>query len=118
MGFLPLMHDDAINHEHRESIANKKTIRARTTRTIVGAAPSSYLSVIETRAQIAAQRLDELIATHLIPTEFRRADDFDAHFTSRREAAAPVSRVSHRQGRATRHRSRLRQWRLRTVRAQ
>ncbi|MDM2496748.1 DUF262 domain-containing protein [Mycobacteroides abscessus] len=78
--------DNGIDHEHRESIVNKTTISARTNRIIGGAAPSSYLSVIETRAQIAAQRLDELVATHLIPAEFLRADDFDAYFSFRRES--------------------------------
>lgn len=78
--------DNGIDHEHRESIVNKTTISARTNRTIGGTAPSSYLSVIETRAQIAAQRLDELVATHLIPAEFLRADYFDAYFGFRREA--------------------------------
>ena len=78
--------DNGIDHEHRESIVNKTTISARTNRTIGGAAPSTYLSVIETRAQIAAQRLDELVATHLIPAEFLRADDFGAYFTFRRES--------------------------------
>lgn len=78
--------DNGIDHEHRESIVNKTTISARTNRTIGGAAPSSYLSVIETRAQIAAQRLDELVTTHLIPAKFLRADDFDAFFSFRREA--------------------------------
>jgi len=78
--------DNGIDHEHRESIVNKTTISARTNRIIGGAAPSSYLSVIETRAQIAAQRLDELVATHLIPAEFLRADGFDAYFSFRRES--------------------------------
>lgn len=78
--------DNGIDHEHRESIVNKTTISARTNRTIGGAAPSSYLSVIESRAQIESGRLDELVRTHLIPAEFLRSDDFDAYFSSRREA--------------------------------
>src|SRR5690606_26508126 len=57
----------------------------RTNRTIGGAAPSSYLSVIETKAQIDASRLDELLATHLVPSEHLRSDDFAAYFAARRE---------------------------------
>lgn len=75
-----------IDDEHRESIVNKTTISARTNRTIGGAAPSAYLPVVESRAQIDAPRLDELIATHRIQPEFLRADDFDGYFRTRRES--------------------------------
>lgn len=78
--------DNGIDDEHRESIVNKTTISARTNRTIGGAAPSSYLAIIETRAQIEPSRLDELVSSHLIPADHLRADDFDAYFASRREA--------------------------------
>jgi hypothetical protein len=78
--------DNGIDDEHRESIVNKTTISARTNRTIGGAAPSSYLAVIESRAQIKGARLDELLATHLIPAEYLRADAFDTYFAARRES--------------------------------
>ncbi len=78
--------DTGIDGEHRESIINKTTISARTNRTIGGAAPSSYLQVIETRAQLESQRLDELLGTHLVPADLLRADDFDGYFTARRES--------------------------------
>jgi hypothetical protein len=78
--------DNGIDDEHRESIVNKTTISARTNRTIGGAAPSSYLTVIESRAQIKGARLDELLATHLIPAEHLRADAFDTYFAARRES--------------------------------
>lgn len=77
---------NGIDAEHRESIVNKTTISARTNRTIGGVAPSSYLSVIESRAQIESQHLDGLIATHLIPPGFLRQDDFDSYFRARRES--------------------------------
>ncbi|MEX2660054.1 MAG: DUF262 domain-containing protein [Acidimicrobiales bacterium] len=77
--------DNGIDDEHRESIVNKTTISARTNRTIGGAAPSSYLNVIESRAQIEAERLDELLGTHLVPSEHLRSDDFDSYFAARRE---------------------------------
>jgi hypothetical protein len=78
--------DNGIDDEHRESIVNKTTISARTNRTIGGAAPSSYLTVIESRAQIKGARLDELLATHLIAAEYLRADAFDTYFAARRES--------------------------------
>jgi hypothetical protein len=77
--------ENGIDDEHRESIINKTTISARTNRTIGGAAPSSYLQVIESRAQIDSDRLDELTGTHLIPAARLRADDFDGYFRDRRE---------------------------------
>lgn len=78
--------DNGIDDERRESIVNKTTISARTNRTIGGVAPSWYLRTVESRAQIAAERVDELLASHLIPAQKLRADDFDAYFAVRREA--------------------------------
>ncbi len=78
--------DTGIDDEHRESIINKTTISARTNRTIGGAAPSSYLKVIESRAQLESPRLDELLGTHLVPADMLRTDDFDGYFKARRES--------------------------------
>lgn len=78
--------DTGIDDEHRESIINKTTISARTNRTIGGAAPSSYLKVIESRAQLESSRLDTLLGTHLVPADLLRADDFDGYFKARRES--------------------------------
>lgn len=78
--------DTGIDDEHRESIINKTTISARTNRTIGGAAPSSYLKVIESRAQLESPRVDELLGTHLVPADMLRADDFEGYFKARRES--------------------------------
>ncbi|PWJ26216.1 hypothetical protein ATK17_2363 [Branchiibius hedensis] len=78
-------YDMNIDDEHRESIVNKTTISARTNRTIGGAAPSAYLAVIESRAQLEPARLDSLLATHLVPAELLRKDDFNGYFNARRE---------------------------------
>ena len=75
-----------IDDERRESIVNKTTISARTNRTIGGVAPSSYLSVIESQAQVGAHELDKLLTTHLVPSEHLRADAFDLYFVARRES--------------------------------
>jgi hypothetical protein len=77
--------DHGIDDEHRESIVNKTAISATTNRTIGGAAPSSYLAVIEKKAQIDAARLDELVEAHLVPANLLRDDDFDEYFAGRRE---------------------------------
>lgn len=78
--------DNGVDDEHRESIVNKTTISARTNRVIGGVAPSSYLAVIESRAQIDCEQLDALVTTHLIAPVDLRANDFDAYFAARREA--------------------------------
>lgn len=77
--------DHGIDDEHRESIVNKTAISAVTNRTIGGAAPSSYLGVIEKRAQISSDRVDALLECHMVPTVELRADDFDGFFSARRE---------------------------------
>lgn len=77
--------DHDIDDEHRESIVNKTAISATTNRTIGGAAPSIYLAVIEKKAQIGAERLNELIEAHLVPANLLRSDDFDGYFAERRE---------------------------------
>ncbi|HMM48985.1 MAG TPA: hypothetical protein PKE32_05165, partial [Miltoncostaeaceae bacterium] len=48
-------------------------------------APADYLAAIERKAQIDADRLDALLATHLVPAEHLRANDFAAFFAARRE---------------------------------
>lgn len=78
-------HENGIDDERRESIVNKTAISAVTNRTIGGAAPSSYLSVIEKKAQIAPDQLDGLLDGHLVPPPLLRADDFDTFFVVRRE---------------------------------
>lgn len=74
-----------IDAERRESIVNKTAIAASTNRTILGASPSSYLGVIEKKAQIDSDRLDTLLEAHLVPAESLRTDDFDEFFVERRE---------------------------------
>ena len=77
--------DNGIDDERRESIVNKTAISAVTNRTIGGSAPSSYLDVIEKRAQISSDRLDTLLDHHLVPSAYLRSDDFDNFFATRRE---------------------------------
>lgn len=74
-----------IDDERRESIVNKSAITARSNRAIGGSPPSSYLETVESRAQISAARLDELLDGHLVTASFLRDDDFDGFFADRRE---------------------------------
>src|SRR5699024_8756571 len=77
--------ENGIDDEHRESIVNKTAVSARTNRTIGGRAPSNYLSLIERNAQISAEQIDEVLASHLIDANCLRKDDFDGFFSNRRE---------------------------------
>ncbi|MCT9625762.1 DUF262 domain-containing protein [Pseudarthrobacter equi] len=77
--------DQGIDDERRESIVNKTTISARTNRVIGGVAPSSYLTVVESRAKIDTKRLDEILETHLIPAANLRSNHFSSFFAGRRE---------------------------------
>lgn len=77
--------EHGIDDERRESIVNKTAISAVTNRTIGGVAPSSYLGLIESKAQISPDSLDALLEAHLVPAELLRQDDFDAYFAERRE---------------------------------
>ena len=77
--------ENGIDDEHRESIVNKTAVSARTNRTIGGRAPSNYLSLIERNAQISAEQIDEVLASHLIDANCLREDDFDGFFSNRRE---------------------------------
>jgi|GEM_PF-2399054 len=74
-----------IDDERRESIVNKSAITARTNRAIGGSPPSSYLETVESRAQISAARLGELLDGHLVTASLLRDDDFDGFFADRRE---------------------------------
>jgi hypothetical protein len=77
--------ENGVDAEHRESIINKTAISARTNRAIGGAAPSTYLSFIETKAQISSAALDLLLTSHLVPADLLRADKFEEYFAGRRE---------------------------------
>lgn len=77
--------ENGIDDEHRESIVNKTAISARTNRIIGGAAPSRYLHKIERDAGIAADTLNNNLASHLIDARALRHDNFAEFFATRRE---------------------------------
>lgn len=68
-----------------DSILNKTPLAAATNRAIGGVAPTEYLLRVQSRAQLEADAVDGIIATHGIDTEALRRDDFDAHLSHRRE---------------------------------
>lgn len=66
------------------SIVNKTPLAADTNRAIGGEAPSRYLERVSSRSGLNPEALDSVLVTHGINPEALRADDFDSHFTSRK----------------------------------
>ena len=72
--------------DRRESVVNKTAISFATNRAIGGRAPSDYLPVLEKKASIGPERLDEILLKHRIRPEHLRTDDFNAFFEARNSA--------------------------------
>lgn len=70
----------------RESIVNKTAISAATNRTIGGRAPSSYLKLLQEKAETTEGELRKRVEQHHVDFDLLRADDFDAYFTARQQA--------------------------------
>ncbi|MBE9048529.1 DUF262 domain-containing protein [Pleurocapsales cyanobacterium LEGE 10410] len=77
---------NGIKPEVYNSIVNKTPLSKMSNISIGGDAPSAYLKKIEDKKGIAADRLDEILKTHLINPELLRNDDFEAFFESRMNA--------------------------------
>lgn len=79
--------DHGIPKARYDSVVNKTPLSFRTNRIIGGIAPSEYLTKLEAGARkdraISNTELDGYLATHCIPIEALRADDFDAFMNGR-----------------------------------
>jgi hypothetical protein len=69
-----------------DCIINKTPISGKTNRIIGRKAPSAYLVRLQKEADIAADRMDEILRSHLIEPEQARSDDFEAFFAARASA--------------------------------
>lgn len=65
------------------SIVNKTPLTYRTNREIGGAAPSKYLSKIETKGQVTPAVLDTYLKSHFLNVSYCRTDNFDAFIIER-----------------------------------
>lgn len=74
-----------VSPERRESVVNKTAISAATNRSIGGRSPKEYMPSLATRAGVSDQRINDIVATHLIDGEDLRAADFDGFFDRRAE---------------------------------
>jgi hypothetical protein len=87
---------NGIDRNRQESIVNKTAISFDTNRVIGGKSPAEYVKVLERRAGIEGEALDDVLATHLLDPDALRAADFDAFFKHRR--AALISLISEAMG--------------------
>jgi hypothetical protein len=78
--------NNGIESQRCDSIVNKTPISATTNRIIGGRAPSTYLARLQKDASIKPERMDQILATHVIVPELLRADDFDRFFQQRAQA--------------------------------
>lgn len=67
------------------SIVNKTAISARTNRSIGGRAPSIYLNTLQNNANMSIEDMNGILASHRVPAEPLRADDFNQFFADRAE---------------------------------
>ncbi len=69
-----------------DSLINKTPLSAKTNRAIGGHPPSQYLSRVHRQAGIEANRMDEILQSHLIDPDALRSDDFVTFFQQREHA--------------------------------
>ena len=67
------------------SIVNKTAISARTNRSIGGRAPSVYLNTLQNNADMSAEDMDSILASHRILAKPLRTNDFNQFFAHRAE---------------------------------
>lgn len=78
--------DEGINSNTFNSIVNKTPISYKANRMIGRKAPSDYLTAIQNHTQVGLTdgAMDEIIASHCIPVEPLRTDDFAAFYEARK----------------------------------
>jgi len=69
-----------------DSIINKSPISAETNRMIGGNAPSVYIKKLIDEKGIKKERLDTILASHVIDAHALKANDYETFFNLRREA--------------------------------
>ena len=78
---------NGIEARQYDNIINKTPISAKTNRMIGGAAPSEYLAKLQAHEQVRSsnESMNAILASHLIPVDALRADDFQAFYQQRRD---------------------------------
>jgi hypothetical protein len=71
------------NSKFWNSALNKAPLSARTNRIIGGHAPSAYLGSIQSNHGVSADRLDEILSSHIIDPSLLRSDQFETFIRTR-----------------------------------
>lgn len=90
--------DNEIPAGRYNSIINKAPLSARTNRMIGGNAPSDYLERVQKSAEIAPDRMDDIIRSHVADPAAMRANDFEAFHDAREQAL--LDRIEQAMGKA------------------
>lgn len=92
--------DNGIKANTYNAIVNKTPISYKANRMIGRKAPSDYLTALQKHKQVALEdtSMNALLASHRIPADLLRADDFDAFYSARK--AALLSLVERAMGKA------------------
>ena len=71
-----------------DTIVNKTPISYKANRMIGGSAPSAYLQKLQdhTQVQLDSAEMDKILASHCIPSNQLRRDDFDSFYDERKQA--------------------------------
>jgi hypothetical protein len=77
--------DHEVDPGRRDSIVNKTPLSSSTNRSIGGRAPSSYMATIASRSGHSELQIREMLGQHLIDDRALLADDFEAHYSGRKE---------------------------------
>lgn len=75
-----------------DSIINKTPISYKANRMIGGAAPSQYLQALQNheQVQLGNEEMNQILASHQIPAETLRKDDFDAFYAQRKRTLLTI----------------------------
>lgn len=80
--------DKGIKSSIYDSVVNKTPISSKANHMIGRKAPSEYLSALESNPQVglSEDEMNDILATHRIPPEHLRTDNFEEFYTGRKEA--------------------------------
>lgn len=78
--------DAGIAKERWNAVVNKTPLSKKTNIWLRGDSPAVYVERLQRDQSLTSERLDELLATHLIDPAALRAADFDGFFAARQEA--------------------------------
>ena len=90
--------DNEIPAGRYNSIINKAPLSAKTNRMIGGNAPADYLERVQKSAEIAPDRMDDIIRSHVADPVAMRANDFEAFHAAREQAL--LDRIEQAMGKA------------------